>query len=213
MGVPVMYLFSRARSVHPGQFTAALAFAAEITATATAVSGVEINAWTAVMSPTAGDIVWTAWFDTLADWEVASDKLGADAAYISAVEKADGLFTGPVVDQMASVLSPLPEGGPDATYVSVVNVVAANGQLAAAMQHGLAIAESATKLSGLTTSFAMGTTGPYGGVAWFSGAPTIAALEAGANAVNSDPAFLQLVDSGGHLFQTGATQTTYRRVA
>ena len=51
-------------------------------------------------------------FDTLADWEVATDKLGADAAYNSAVEKSDGLFTGPVIDQMASLLSPLPESQP-----------------------------------------------------------------------------------------------------
>jgi hypothetical protein len=189
-----------------------LTFATEITATANAVTGLEISAWTSVMSPSAGDIVWTAFFETLAEWEAASDKLAADADYNSAVERGDGLFTGPVIDQMASLLSPLPEGGPDATYVAVVTAVAANGQISAAVQHGLAIAESATKVGGLTTVFAMATTGPYGGVSWFTGAPSIAALEAAANSINADPAFLQLVDSGGNLFQTGATQTTYRRV-
>ena len=207
-----MYLFTRTRTAHPGHFMTAMTFATEITATARAVSGVEIHAWISVMSPSAGDIVWTAWFDTLADWEVATDKLGADAAYNSAVEKSDGLFTGPVIDQMASLLSPLPEGEPDATYVTVVTAVAANGQIGAAVQFGLAMAETATKLGGLNTSFAMATTGPYGGVMWFTGAPTIAAMDAAANAFNSDPAFLQLVDSGGNLFQNGATQTTYRRI-
>jgi hypothetical protein len=208
-----MYLFSRTRSAHPGQFPAALAFANEITAKASAITGLEIGAWTSVMSPSAGDIVWTAFFETLAEWEAASDKLAADADYNSAVEKADGLFAGPVIDQMASLLSPLPEGEPDATYVAAVTAVAANGQVGAAVQHGLAIAESATKIGGLTTVFAMATNGPYGGVSWFTGAPTIAALEAAFNAINGDPGFLQLVDSGGNLFQTGATQTTYRRVA
>jgi autotransporter adhesin len=208
-----MYLFSRTRTAHPGHFTAALTFATEITATASAVTGLEISAWTSVMSPSAGEIAWTAFFETLADWEVATDKLGADATYNSAVENADGLFMGPVIDQMASLLSPLPEGEPDATYVSVVTAVAANGHIGAAVQHGLAIATAATELGGVATSFALATTGAYGGVSWFTGAPTIAALEAAANAINADPAFLELVDSGGDLFQTGATQTMYRRIA
>jgi hypothetical protein len=208
-----MYLFSRTRAADPGRFTAALAFATEITATARAVTGLEISAWTSVMSPSAGDIVWTAFFETLAEWEVATDKLAADAVYNSAVEQADELFTGPVIDQMASLLSPLGEGEPEATYVAVVTAVAANGQIGAAVQHGLAIAEAATKLGGLNTVFAMATTGPYGGVSWFSGAPTIAALQAAEDAINADPAFVELVDSGGNLFQTGATQTIYRRLA
>ena len=68
-------------------------------------------------------------------------------------------------------------------------------------------------VGGVSTLFAMATTGLYGGVSWFTGAPTIAAFEAAANAINADPAFVESVDSGGGLFQTGATQTSYRRVA
>jgi len=213
MGGLHMYLFTRMRTVDPGHFGAALGFAAEITATATAISGAQINAWGSVMSPNAGTLAWTAWFESLADWETAVDKLSADASYNSTVEKAAGLFTGPVTDQMASLLSPAPEGGPDANYVSVVTAVAANGQIGAAVQHGLAIAEAATKVGGLNTMFAMATTGPYGGVMWFSGAPTIAEMDAATNAINSDPSFLTLVDSGGQLYQNGAEQVVYRRIA
>jgi hypothetical protein len=208
-----MYLFSRSRVAHPAHSTDALGFAAEIATKATQSSGVQIDAWASVLSPDAGTIVWTAWFEHLADWEMAGDKLSTDAVYLDMIKQADHMFTGAVTDSLATIISgALDPNAPPASYVAVVNAVCANGQIAAAMQQGVAIAEAATRISGMTTMFAVSNTGSYGGVAWFTGAPDIATLEAGEHAVNSDPSFIELVDSGGALFQNGAAQSMFRRI-
>jgi hypothetical protein len=207
-----MYLFNRTRVAHPAHASAALSFAAEIAVKASSVSGTEINAWSSVMSPNAGAIAWTAWFENLADWEVAAEKLGADPGYNHMVEMSDSYFTGPVIDGMASIVSPMPDVNERSEYVTVVNTVAANGHIAAAVDHGLKIATTASRIEGLTTLFAMDVTGPYGGVAWMTGAPNIAAMDKSLAAINSSAEFAKLVDSGGNLYQGQATQITYRRL-
>ncbi len=207
-----MYLFNRTRVAHPAHASAALSFAAEIAVKASSVSGTEINAWSSVMSPNAGAIAWTAWFENLADWEVAAEKLGADPGYNHMVEMSDSYFTGPVIDGMASIVSPMPDVNERSEYVTVVNTVAANGHIAAAVDHGLKIATTASRIEGLTTMFAMDVTGPYGGVAWMTGAPNIAAMDKSLAAINSSAEFAKLVDSGGNLYQGQATQITYRRL-
>jgi multisubunit Na+/H+ antiporter MnhG subunit len=207
-----MYLFNRTRVAHPAHASAALSFAAEIAVKASSVSGTEINAWSSVMSPNAGAIAWTAWFENLADWEVAAEKLGADPGYNHMVEMSDSYFTGPVIDGMASIVSPMPDVNERAEYVTIVSTVAANGHIAAAVDHGLKIATTASRIEGLTTLFAMDVTGPYGGVAWMTGAPNIAAMDKSLAAINSSAEFAKLVDSGGNLYQGQATQITYRRL-
>jgi hypothetical protein len=207
-----MYLFNRTRVAHPAHASAALSFAAEIAVKASTLSGTEINAWYAVMSPASGAIVWTAWFECLADWEVAAEKLAADPAYNHMVEMSDSYFTGPVTDGMATIVSPFPTVTERAEYVTIVSTVAANGHIAEAAEHGLAIAATASRIEGLTTMFSMNVTGPYGGVSWMTGAPSIGAMDKSLAAINSSAEFATLVDSGGHLYQGQATQTTYRRL-
>lgn len=207
-----MYLFNRTRVAHPAHASAALSFAAEVAVKASTVCGTEINAWYAVMSPATGAIAWTAWFESLADWEVAAEKLAADPGYNHMVEMSDSYFTGPVTDGMASIVSPLPAVPERSEYVTVVSTVAANGHIAAAVEHGLKIATTASRIEGLTTMFAMDVNGAYGGVSWLTGAPNIAAMDKSLAAINSSDEFAKLVDSGGNLYQGHATQTTYRRL-
>ncbi|MDP2289886.1 MAG: hypothetical protein Q8M22_01770 [Actinomycetota bacterium] len=207
-----MYLFNRGRVAHPDHFTDAVAWAVDIAGKASSVAGVQVEAWASVLSPDAGTIVWTAVFDTLTDCEAAMDKLGADSAYNAAVTSGAPLFTGTVTDGLLNLITGPTGTEPDYAYVASVQAVAANGQIAAAMQHGVAIAAAATATGGLTTMFGAEVTGPYGGVRWLTGAPSIAALEASMVAVNSDPAFVALVDGGGGVFQPGAQQLLFRRI-
>jgi hypothetical protein len=208
-----MYVFSRSRVANPAQFGAAVAWAEEIAHKTSSITGVEISAWASVLSPEAGTLSWTAWFENLGQWEAASDKLAVDQTYNDMVAGADHLFTGPVADSMAMVLTPLPENPAPATYVDVVSAVATHGHLREAIQHGVALAEAASKLAGTATLFGTMVNGPYGGVGWLTGAPDIASLEAMQTKINGDASFLELVDTGGHLFQPGASQSTYRRIA
>ena len=189
----------------------AFTYVNEITAQAAAVSGVEINAWITVGSPNAATVGWSAWFETMSAWEAATDKLAADTLYNEAIEGGDSLFTGSVTDRLINVITPLSIDAPP-TYVGTVNAVAAAGHFGDAINHGLEIAAAATEISGLNTLFGIGSTGPYGGIGWLTGAPDIAAFEAGQNKINADPKFLELVDSGGKFYAPGAEQTLYRRL-
>jgi hypothetical protein len=73
-----MYLFSRSRVVNGGHVGSAFTFVDEITAQATKISGVQIEAWMNVGSPKATTITWTVWLESLVQWEAAAGKLAAD---------------------------------------------------------------------------------------------------------------------------------------
>jgi len=210
-----MYLFSRTRTAHPAHARNAMAFAVEVAKRVTDTTGLAVEPWMSVMSPGAGAITWATFFEHLEEWESAMGKLQADTAYGDSVEAADHFFTGPVDDLVVSMLTEMPEPDPAAPslYVTSVRAVAAHGHLAAAIEHGMALAEAATRLGGLATVFGVANTGPYGEVAWFTAAPSIAALEAAEGAVNSSAEFVGLVDSKGHVFQPGASQTRWLRLS
>jgi hypothetical protein len=110
------------------------------------------------------------------------------------------------------IISPLPTEAGVATYVGAVRAVAAPGHLGDAVGHGLELAAAATEISGLTTIFGVTSTGPYGGLVWFTGATDIASFEAGQDKINADPKFVALVDAGGKFYAPGADQTLYRRL-
>jgi hypothetical protein len=208
-----MYIFNRTRVARSERFTDAAAWAVDIAGKASAVSGLQVGAWTSVMGPGAGTISWTTLVDSLADFEVATDKLIVDAGYNAAVATGDDLFTAGTDDGMLSVLTDISPDGQEINYVAIVQATAAVGQVAAAVEHGLALAAAASAVGGLTTWFGTSVTGAYGGVEWVTGAPTLAALEGMMNAVNSDPKFIALVDAGGHTYAPGATQSIFRRLA
>jgi hypothetical protein len=209
-----MYLFTRSRQAEPGEFTKALEFTVEITATVRKITGREVDAWTAVMSPEVGTIVWSMWAEHLVEIEAAADKLASDSGYMKAVEKADDYFDGPVVDGLASLLHGAPD--PDAAppnYVAVVAAEAANGRMSDAITGGIEVAEFATRVSGQNTMFTLNATGPYGGVAWITGNPDIESLEAGEAALMADPGWLDLVNRVGTAYGPNVTSTFYRRLA
>jgi hypothetical protein len=74
------------------------------------------------------------------------------------------------------------------------------------------LAERASELGGVPTSFLVGSTGAYGGVGWITACDTLAELQHSENAVNSDPSFIEFLDEQGAVFQPGATQVILQRI-
>ena len=222
-----MYLFNRSRVARPDTLPSALAWAVDIAGRASSVAGIQVSTWMSMLSQEGGTIVWSAGFDTLSDWEAAFGKLAADADYGAAVAGGGELFTGSVADGLLNVISGMPSEPTDYAYVTAVHATAANGQIGAAMQQGVALAAAATATGGLNTVFGaevpwlalwlreLGAevTGQYGGVRWLTGAPSIAAMEESMHAINGDPSFLALVDAGGAVYQPNATQALFRRIS
>ncbi len=207
-----MYLFNRSRIARADKLVEATGWAVEIAATASAVTGVDIEVWSPLLAADMGRTVWTANFETLVAWETLGNQLVADAGYMSAVATGNDYFHGPVADAMVELV----HGGAEETarfeYASVVTASATNGNFAAAMQHGVALASAASAAGGVNTLFAVDVTGPYAGVQWLTGYTDVASMEASRHAVNADPNILALLDAGGHLFIDAAT-SLYRRIA
>lgn len=208
-----MYLFSRRRRIDPGHVTKAMEWTVEATGKAREVTGLGIDAWMAVMSPELGTVVWSLWAEHMAEIEAAGDALAADEHYRKLVEKGDDYFDGPIEDQLATMVhGTLDPDGPVANYVAVVEATAANGRLSTAIASGIEVAEFATRVGGQNTGFLVNSTGAYGGVAWITGSPDIATVEASEAALMADPAWLALVDRVGADYAQDARSTYYRRI-
>ena len=107
-----------------------------------------------------------------------------------------------------------PDPSRDVQYVSGVAATIASRNFARGMAAGVEIAQAAEKVTGLPTLFTSNTTGPYGGVGWLTGYESIAALDAAADKIAADAAFVKLVDSTKGCFVDGITQQTiFRKLA
>jgi hypothetical protein len=86
-----MILAQRSASVAPGMFSAAMAFATEISAQVKATTGVDVK----IAVPVGGNasrIAWVASYENLAQYEAAGLKLLGDQKYLEMIKKAAGIL-------------------------------------------------------------------------------------------------------------------------
>ena len=208
-----MYLFTRSRRIDPGEVVKGMGSVVEITDHARKVTGQQIDAWGAVMSPEIGTVVWTLWAEGMAQIVQAGDALTADEGFMKLVEKSDDYFDGPYVDGIATLVhGDLNLDDNTAEYVGVATATLATGQLQAGLAAGIEIADHVTKVTGDNTLFLVNSTGPFGGVAWITPNADIAAVDAGEAALMASAEWLPLLDRVGSAFNPGAAQAIYRRI-
>lgn len=208
-----MYLFTRAGRLVPGSMRQAMEFVGSVTEEVRRQTELDVHAWTSMLSPSTGTTVWAAFVDDLEQLEVANDKLATTGSYLDIIEKGSRLFEGPFSDGLAQVVF----GEPDPTaplpnYVARVKATAVNGQLTAAMENGVKIAETVTQITGVPTAFLADVTGAYGGCRWTTGFSSIAELERAESALMADQSWLSLIDRAGTAYTSDAHQTIYRRI-
>ena len=208
-----MYLFTRAGRFGPGSVGEGMTFVAAVTEKVHQESGLDIHAWGATLSPELGTVVWASFVDSLEELEAAQDKLAVSDSFIALAESGSSLFAGPLQDGLAQVVvgtydrtAPLP------SYVTVARAIAANGKLSDAMAAGVEIAEAATRITGVPTSFLADATGSFGGCRWNSGHPDIASVERAEMALAADEGWLKLLDRAGTCYQAGVSQSIFRRI-
>jgi hypothetical protein len=209
-----MYLFTRSWRVDTEHVSKALEWVGEITETGRKITGLQIDAWTAVLSPELGTVVWSLWSDSIVQIQDAGDKLTADSGYLKSVEKAADYFDGQGSDGLAALV----HGDLDLTnnsfeYVGVATATAANGRLQEAMAAGISIADHVKKVTGDDTLFVVNSTGPFGGCAWLTPMADGAAVDAGEAALMADADWVPLIDRVGTAFAQDAAQSIYRRIA
>lgn len=208
-----MYLFTRAGRFAPGSIREAMGFVRTVTEKIHQETGLEVHPWASTMSPDQGTVVWATFVDDLAHLEEAQDKLMVSDSFLQVAEGGGRLFTGPLTDGLAQVVSGEPDfSGPMPRYVTTARATAANGHLREALAHGVEIAEAATRITGVPTMFLVDTTGPYGGCRWTNGFADIGELERAEAALMADESWLDLIDRAGPSYTEDARQHIYRRL-
>jgi hypothetical protein len=207
-----MYLFSRSRHLKSAFARQSIASAIEGAGLVKNITGTEFSVWTTFASPDVGRLVWSAMFEHLDDLQAAGQKLGESVEWNDWIENSDSLYDGPSEDALIQVVHGEPDPDRTVNFVSVTNALCANGKLAAGMAAGVEIAEMATKVTGIPVSFGALQTGRFGGVVWFTGAESMRETEEAEAALAADPTWMQLVDSHGGTYQTGAESAWYQRL-
>lgn len=206
-----MFLFTRAGRFGPGPTRDAVSFVGEVTEQVRQVTGLDVHAWTASMSPELGTVVWATFVEDLEHLEQANDKLNATDSFLDLADRGAKLFAGPLTDSLAQVASgEVDLSGPTPNYVTVASAVGANGHLRAALEGGVEIAEAATRITGVQTLFMVASTGPFGGCSWTSGFNDIGELERAESALMADEGWIDLIDRVGTAYDQGASQSIYR---
>ena len=209
-----MYLFTRSWRVDTEHVSKALEWVGEITETGRKLTGLQIDAWTAVLSPELGTVVWSLWSESIAQIQEAGDKLTADSGYLKSVEKAADYFDGHGTDGLAALVhGDLNLDDNSFEYVGVATATAANGRLQNAMAAGIEIADHVKKVTGDNTLFVVNSTGPFGGCAWLTPMADSTAVDAGEAALMADADWVPLIDRVGTAFAQDAAQAIYRRLA
>jgi hypothetical protein len=207
-----MYLFSRSRHLKSASARESIASAIEGAGLVKNISGMDFSVWTTFASPDVGRLVWSAMFEHLDDLQAAGQTLGESVEWNDWIESSDALYDGPSEDSLIHIVHGAPDPDRTVNFVAVTTALCANGKVAAGMAAGVEIAETATKITGIPVSFGALETGPFGGVVWFSGAESMRETEEATAALATDPSWVQLVDSHGATFQTGAGSAWYQRL-
>lgn len=209
-----MYLFSRTSVADPAKFNDAAAFAVDISATVSSISGLEVSCWTVVYGAPLGTVVWSATVESHGAMAAASEKLLADTGYMEKVEAASDLFVGNAEDQLVDMVAMVGDGGHTGEYASVVTAQCAGGHAAEAMAFGVDILNYTAGLTGLDGVFGRSLYGAWGSVGWISLAASLDQVESANAAMAADASYAQRVDGAGSLFVETATQSRLtRRIA
>jgi len=212
-----MYLFSRSTSVAGARVRDAMGWAASVTARVNQVGGLGVGLWSQTFSPGLGTLVWSTVVADLATLEAANDKLMVDDGYLELVDAGrEHVLAGSTDDYLGAVIYFQGDPNRPAEYATVARTTIAAGNLARGVALGVEISQRAEQITGLPTMFTADVTGNYGGVAWLSGYADVAELERASQALNSNPEFVELLDSnapGVYANHPGAsTQTIYRHI-
>lgn len=212
-----MYLFSRRGRLDGGNYTATIEWAVAITQRVSEVSGLDVGLWSQTLSPEVGTVGWTTFVPDLPTLEAGLDRAAADSTYLELADAGrEFVLPGSLDDSLGLVIHGEVDPERELNYVVVNRSTAASGGLAKAMAVGVEIAEKAAQISGNPVMFTADLSGDYGSVAWLSGTSDIGEMERALLAINSDPSFVELIDTkapGAFTDQAGAsTQVIYRRL-
>jgi hypothetical protein len=210
-----MFLFSRTARLVPGDLRKSMEWALNITEKVNQVTELDLSLWTTVFSAGVGTLSWTAVVEQLAVLEASDAKLMADDLYMSLLADGAKHIGTDVNDMLAQLVYADPDGATiQAQYATVVDAVLSPGASVKGIELGVQIAQQAKATTGSPTSFAVGATGAYGGVAWIVLYDSVEKFQASGDAIAADAAFNELIDrEASKCYLPGrTTTTTFRKI-
>jgi hypothetical protein len=210
-----MYLFSRSARLAPGNTREAMTWALETTEQVNKITALGVQLYRQVWSPEFGRLAWSCFVPDLAALEAAQDKLLADDAFVTNVDRGAQFLHGGLDDAVAQILHGTPDPNRIAEYATSVRAVCAHGNIQQGIEVGMEIAQKAEAITGVPTLFLTGATGVYGRVGWLAGHDNVQSIDAAQAALMSDPSWMDLIDNkAGKVYaqEPSPTQVIFRRV-
>jgi len=210
-----MFQFARVLNLR-GDVRETLAWASEVTAYVNVNSGLDVSLWGAVFGYPVGTVAWSTIVEGRAQLADETEKLTSDNDYLDLVMKADPWITNPAEDIFRSVVHGGPGEEPPAVgaVASVTEAVAATGRMPEAAAWAVDMAEYGSGVTGVDISLLVNVYGDFGGMAFISVVPDMAAADAAAATIRADAGYMERISASTGLFVDGsAQQNLLRRLA
>jgi len=199
-----MFMFTRTTTFKAERSVDAAAWAVDIAAQVTSITGIEVGTWSVLYGAPLNTVTWSCGVESHAEMGAMSEKLMADPGYVARIPEAAELFEGAPTDSLVDLIALVGEGGHTGTYASTVSAQCAGGQIAAAMTWGLDIFNHVASVTGRDGVFGRSMYGPWATLGWISLASSLDEVDAAQAAMSADARYIEMVDSGGDLFLPGS---------
>lgn len=206
-----MYLFVRTRTCAPARLADATAFAVDVAAHVSGVTGLEVAPWQVEYGAPLTTFSWTTTVESHAEMGRAKTKLLADPGYLEMVAAGAELFEGPIEDFLVEILATAGDGGHRGNYASMVTAQCAAGKIGDAMAFGVDILNLVSGITGRDGVFSRSMYGPWATVGWITLAGSLDEIDAANAAMSADPGYLAKVDASVDLFVPGSGEARLTR--
>lgn len=210
-----MYQFGRVLTL-TGDARETMAWAAEITGMVNDLTDLDVSLWGATFGYPVGTVAWSAIVEGRAQLASETAKLTTNNDYLDAVMKAQDWVTTPAQDIFRKVVHGGPGDEPPGVgaVASVTQAVAATGKLPEAAGWATDMATHASSVTGVQVSLLLNAYTDFGGMAFISTVPDMAAADAAADALAADASYMEKIGASAGLFVDGsAHQSLLQRMA
>jgi hypothetical protein len=199
-----MYLFVRNRTAAPDRLLEATAYAVDVAAKVSSITGLRLNAQQVEYGAPLTSLSWTTTVGSYAEMGAAREKLIADPGYLEAVQAGHELFEGPAEDALIDIVATAGDGGHRGGFASMITAQCAPGKIGEAMAFGVEIMNHVAGVTGRDGVFGRGMHGPWASVGWISLSDSLDEVDEAQAALSADPDYLAKVDASRDLFLPGS---------
>jgi hypothetical protein len=175
-------------------------FATEMCSLVNETANHEIGLWNVQFGQPAGTMVYSTRVDSLVQLQSITDALMGSPKYHDMIAKGAKYQSGSAVDTLSDPLHGGEGDMPPVGAVVTVTEAVIEESYAKAVEWGIGVAAHAEKVMGSPVGFFMDAFGPFGGVRWIGGAPSLAEAEASQAALEADAGYLAMLEDAGDLF-------------